>query len=161
MRRFFLFLTFILAVYLSLGFMCGNYIGDLFIQQARADTYVLFTNYHLTNDPFASFTDAVIQCSVWTDDDLSVYVGDSAWGNEWDEFEIWYQTSIVAHQWAIFPIDGAQLGAAQVYYFADLVYDRMDHRDTLYCDLTSADFASSTSVNICECIIYCIDYAGM
>lgn len=142
----------VFAAFTFLGFTGGV---------ALADTDVIFSNILLSNDPHASFTDGVFQGSVWTNENLSIYVGESDVLNEWDDFEIWYQVSIGADEWAVFPIDGAQLGANQTYTYTDLHWDANGHRDTLQCVLTSADYASSTSANICEFIVYCIDYYGM
>jgi len=119
-----------------------------------ADTPVEYCNMNLTNDPHAAFTDAVWQGSVVTDCSLSLYVGDSSWGNPFNEFEIWYQKSIANDEWIIFPIDTA------TYQYINVVYDRMGHADTLSCVLTDCDYASGTSVAPCEWIVYGIDYAG-
>ena len=155
MKQFYLSLVGVVASFMFLGFVSGGILGDSFILSVKADTDVIYSNINLTNDPHANFKDGVFQGSVWTDTDLSIVVGESSVLNEWDEFEIWYQKSIGNDEWIIFPIDMA------TYQYLDLIWDADGHRDTLSCVLTDADFASSTSVNICEFIVYCIDYYGM
>jgi len=155
MKRFILQCSSLAAFLIVLGFFAGFFV----VTPVLAVTPVDYSILDLTCDPHARFRDAIFQGSVVDDEILSVYVGESSWLNEWDEFEIWYEkhdeSLTNGSQWIQWPID------TQTYYYVDLHYDSRNHADTLTTVLTDVGWSTNGSTWECEFFVYCIDYEGV
>jgi len=147
MKQFITSLITIIAVWGCFGFLGGKYV----VAPVFADTPVIYSNILLSQDPHRAHSDGVFFGSCTANENLSVYVGESEWLNEWNDFEIWYEVADVSctngKQWIHWPID------TQTYYYTDLHWDRMGHSDTLTTVLTDCDWAGGG-----DWIVYCIDY---